>query len=140
MSAPVKAPIVADGGTSFLTSRQSTSSPILLLLPPYPACTRQYRPPIAGPPCFEPFGGTLFNVLENVADVVNQQCLRMLGKLLNQNIFHSEHLLVKLIVLLAGLHSFEIFYMVIPGRGNAGSNKMSNHGYEKRRKRFLPVG
>ena len=102
-----------------------------------PGMREAVPPPIAGPPCFEPFCGT--RLLENVADVVNQQCLRMLGKLLNHNIFHSEHLLVKLIILLAGVHSFEIFYMVIPGRGNACSNKMSNHGYENIRKLYLPV-
>ena len=31
-------------------------------------------PSIAGPPCLEPFGGT--RLLENVADIGNQQCLR----------------------------------------------------------------
>ena len=92
-----------------------------------PGMREAVPPPIAGPPCFEPFGGT--RLLENVADVVNQQCLRMLGKLLNHNIFHSQNLLVKLIVLLAGLHSIEIFDMVIPSRDNACSNKMSNHAY-----------
>ena len=58
-------------------------------------------------------------MFENVVDVVNQQCLRMPGKLLNHNIFNSENLLVKGVIILAGLYSIEIFDMVIPGRGNA---------------------
>ena len=70
-------------------------------------------------------------MLENDADVVNQQCLRMLAKLLNQNIFHSENLLVKLIVLLAGMCSFEIFDMVMPGRGNTCLGRLSNHAHTK---------
>ena len=43
----------------------------------------------------------------------------MLGKVLKHNNFHSENLLVKVVIILAGLYSFEIFDMVIPGRGNA---------------------
>ena len=74
-------------------------------------------PPIAGPPCLEPFGGT--RLLENGTDIGNQQGLRMVGKVLNHNIFNSENLLVKVIIILAGLYSFEIFDMVITGRGNA---------------------
>ena len=74
-------------------------------------------PPIAGPPCLEPFGGT--RLLENVTDIGNQQDLRMVGKVLNHNIFNSENLLVKVVIILAGLYSFEIFDMVITGRGNA---------------------
>ena len=74
-------------------------------------------PPIAGPPCLEPFGGT--RLLENVTDIGNQQGLRMVGKVLNHYIFNSENLLVKVVIILAGLYSFEIFDMVIPGRGNA---------------------
>ena len=58
-------------------------------------------------------------MLEHVADIGNQQCLRMLGKVLNHNIFHSENMLVKVVILLAGMYSLEIFDMVIPGRGNA---------------------
>ena len=79
---------------------------------------REAVPPlIAGPLCLEPFGGT--RLLENVADIGNQQSLRMLGKILYHNIFHSENLLVKVVIILAGLYSFKIFDMVIPGRGNA---------------------
>ena len=74
-------------------------------------------PPIAGPPCLEPFGGT--RLLENVTDIGNQQGLRMVGKVLNHYIFNSENLLVKVVIILAGLYSFEIFDMVITGRGNA---------------------
>ena len=74
-------------------------------------------PPIAGPPCLEPFGGT--RLLENVTDIGNQQGLRMVGKVLNHNIFNSENLLVKVVIILAGLYSFEIFDMVITSRGNA---------------------
>ena len=47
-------------------------------------------PPIASPPFFKPIGGT--RLLENVSDVVNQECLRMLCKIFNHNIFHSENL------------------------------------------------
>ena len=58
-------------------------------------------------------------MLENVTDIGNQQGLRMVGKVLNHNIFNSENLLVKVVIILAGLYSFEIFDMVITGRGNA---------------------
>ena len=80
-------------------------------------------PPIAGPPRLEPFGGT--RLLENVADIGDQQCLRMNGKGQKHNIFHSEDLLVKLVIHFAGLHSIEIFDMVIPGRGNTCAPKPS---------------
>ena len=82
-----------------------------------PGMREAVPPPIAGPPCLEPFGGTL--LLENVADIGDQQCLRMMGKVLNHNIFHSENLLVKVVIIFAGLYSFEIFDMVISSRGNA---------------------
>ena len=58
-------------------------------------------------------------MLENVTDIGNQQGLRMVGKVLNHYIFNSENLLVKVVIILAGLYSFEIFDMVITGRCNA---------------------
>ena len=81
-------------------------------------------PPIAGPPRLEPFGGT--RLLENVTDVGNQQGLRMVGKVLNHNIFNSENLLVKGVIILAGLYSIEIFDMVIAGRGYSCAPTTSN--------------
>ena len=86
-------------------------------------------PPIAGPPRLEPFGGT--RLLKNVADIGDQQspgvqqCLRTNGKGQKHNIFHSEDLLVKLVIHFTGLHSIEIFDMVIPGRGNTCAPKTS---------------
>ena len=66
-------------------------------------------------------------MLENVADIVNQKCLHMLGKGQDHNIFHSDNLLVELIVLLAGIDSFKIMHMVIPGRCSACSKRKSDH-------------
>ena len=101
-----------------------------------PGMGEAVTPPITGPPCLEPFGGT--RLFENVADIGDQQCLRVIGKGLNHNIFHSEDL-VKRIVLLARIYSFEIFDMVIPGRGNACTPRKSIPDNKKIAKRYLPV-
>jgi hypothetical protein len=50
----------------------------------------------------------------------------MNGKGQKHNIFHSEDLLVKQVILFAGLHAFEIFDMVIAGRGNTCAPTTSN--------------
>ena len=129
MNGAVKAPIVADGGSSCLTSRQSTSTPIVAYA--VTGMCEAVPPPNDRPPCFEPIGGT--RLLENLADImiiitIDEKCLRVLGKGQDHNIFHSDNLLVKRIVLLlAGIDSFEIFHMVIAGGGNTWSKRKSDH-------------
>ena len=123
MNGAVKAPIVADGGSSCLTSRQSTSTPIVAYA--VTGMCEAVPPPNDRPPCFEPIGGT--RLLKNLADVFDQKCLRVLGNGQDHNIFHSDNLLVKRIVLLAGIDSFEIFHMGIAGGGNTWSKRKSDH-------------
>ena len=66
-------------------------------------------------------------MLENLADIIDQKSLRVLGKGHDHDIFYSDNLLVKRIVLLAGIDSFEIFHMVIAGGGNTWSKRKSDH-------------
>ncbi len=67
--------------------------------------------PLAGPLRSEPIGGA--RLLQLVADEVDQECLCVLDKGKDCNIFHLEGLFVEQIVLVASIRSFKVLDMMI---------------------------
>jgi hypothetical protein len=119
--APVNVPMVEEGCTKPLTSRQSTSTPVIVAAAI--ASMREAVPsPLAGPPRAEPIGGARSPQL--VADVVNQECLCVLVKCRYSNIFHLQGLFVEQIVLVASFWTVKVMDMMIIGGCNACASDM----------------
>ncbi len=80
--------------------------------------------PLAGPPRSEPIGCAQLPQLG--ADVVDQECLCVLGKCWYSNIFHLQGLFVEQIVLVARIRTVKVMGMMIVGGCDACANEMSD--------------
>ncbi len=78
--------------------------------------------PLAGSPRTEPIGSA--GLFEHVADGIDQECLRVLGKGKDLNSFHFASLPVEKIVLVEIIDTFKVMYMVIIGIYYSCSHEM----------------